>query len=151
MSSFLVRTVLQIADKACLQCGVPEEDAYVMSDRDKGSRRGNVFGIYDGTKYNNDSDDTVAGAKTDWLADLTGKIMTMQTGDGCQQTSSTLKICFSDQCWWMADREIKSVGKIATSGCSDGPAGLKQLHHKGIWFLYPSEVHGSDLEQRTFK
>ena len=58
-------------DKAC---GVPEEDAYVMSDETRVAVEENVFGIYDGTKYNNDSDEMPAmGADNGLqLADLTG-------------------------------------------------------------------------------
>ena len=51
LSSFPVRTVFANYDKAC---GVPEEDAYVMSDETRAAVEENVFGIYDGTKYNND-------------------------------------------------------------------------------------------------
>ena len=59
-------------DKAC---GVPEEDAYVMSDETRAAVEENVFGIYDGTKYNNDSDEMPEmGADNGLqLADLTGK------------------------------------------------------------------------------
>ena len=83
LSSFPVQDGFANYDKAC---GVPEEDAYVMSDETRAAVEENVFGIYDGTKYNNDSDEMPAmGADNGLqLADLTGKqIMTMQTGISC--------------------------------------------------------------------
>ena len=41
---------------------VPEEDAYVMSDETRKAVEENVFGIYDGTKYNDDPRDAEDGA-----------------------------------------------------------------------------------------
>ena len=125
-------------DKAC---GVPEEDAYVMSDETRAAVEENVFGIYDGTKYNNDSDEMPAmGADNGLqLADLTGKDY-----DDADWDKLLDQLSFEDMAtlinvggWQTA--EIKSVGKIATSDC-DGPAGLNNFITKAYGTAYPSEV-----------
>ncbi len=74
--------------------------------RDKGSRSTeNAFGIYDGTKYNNDSDEMPAmGADNGLqLADLTGKDYDDADWDKLLDQTCFLKN-YTDQCWWMADR-----------------------------------------------
>ena len=125
-------------DKAC---GVPEEDAYVMSDETRAAVEENVFGIYDGTKYNNDSDEMPEmGADNGLqLADLTGKDY-----DDADWDKLLDQLSFEDMTtlinvggWQTA--EIKSVGKIATSDC-DGPAGLNNFITKAYGTAYPSEV-----------
>ena len=104
-----------------------------MSDETRAAVEENVFGIYDGTKYNNDSDEMPEmGADNGLqLADLTGKDY-----DDADWDKLLDQLSFEDMTtlinvggWQTA--EIKSVGKIATSDC-DGPAGLNNFITKAF-------------------
>lgn len=122
-------------------CGELDDKQFVMSDEIRAAVEENAFGIYDGTKYNNDSDvmPTLGAdngltlfdmkdvpyddAKWDQLLDqLSFEDMSTMINVGGWQTAA-----------------IESVGKIATSDC-DGPAGLNNFITQVYGTAYPSEV-----------
>ena len=122
-------------------CGKLSEDAYVMSDETRKAVEENVFGIYDGTKYNDDSDEMPKMEQDNGLqlADLKGKSYDDEDWDKLldQLSFEDMSTLINVGGWQTA--EIKSVGKIATSDC-DGPAGLNNFITKTYGTAYPSEV-----------
>ena len=122
-------------------CGKLSEDAYVMSDETRKAVEENVFGIYDGTKYNDDSDEMPKMEQDNGLqlADLTGKSYDDEDWDKLldQLSFEDMSTLINVGGWQTA--EIQSVGKIATSDC-DGPAGLNNFITKTYGTAYPSEV-----------
>lgn len=122
-------------------CGELKDEQFVMSDELRAAVEESTFGIYDGTKYDNDADEMpVMGAKNGlklfdlkdasyddekWeqlLDQLSFEDMTEMINSGSSQTA-----------------KIESVGKIATSDC-DGPAGLNNFITKASGTAYMSEV-----------
>ena len=122
-------------------CGKLSEDAYVMSDETRKAVEENVFGIYDSTKYNDDSDEMPKMEQDNGLqlADLTGKSYDDEDWDKLldQMSFEDMSTLINVGGWQTA--EIQSVGKIATSDC-DGPAGLNNFITKTYGTAYPSEV-----------
>ena len=122
-------------------CGKLSDDAYVMSDETRKAVEENVFGIYDGTKYDDDSDEMPQMEQNNGLqlADLTGKSYDDEDWDKLldQLSFDDMSTLINVGGWQTA--EIKSVGKVATSDC-DGPAGLNNFITKTYGTAYPSEV-----------
>ena len=122
-------------------CGKLSEDAYVMSDETRKAVEENVFGIYDSTKYNDDSDEMPKMEQDNGLqlADLTGKSYDDEDWNKLldQLSFEDMSTLINVGGWQTA--EIKSVGKVATSDC-DGPAGLNNFITKTYGTAYPSEV-----------
>lgn len=120
-------------------CGAPA--SYEMSAETRSAVEENVFGIYDGTKYNDDSDEMPAMGVDHKLSlfDLKGAAY-----DDPKWEELLDQLSFEDMStminvggWQTA--EVKSVGKIATSDC-DGPAGLSNFVTGAYGTAYPSEV-----------
>ena len=115
--------------------------SYEMDDATRAKIEEYAFGFYDGTKYNDDSDEMpVMEAKNGLkLSDLTGKDY-----DDPQWDQLLDQMSFDDMAtlinvggWQTA--AISSVGKVGTSDC-DGPAGLSNFITGAYGSAYPSEV-----------
>jgi len=122
-------------------CGPVDEKLYEMSDETRAEVEKNVFGIYDGTKYNDDADEMpTMGAKNGLkLFDLKGAPY-----DDAKWEQLLDQLTFEDMStminvggWQTA--AIESVGKVATSDC-DGPAGLNNFITGAYGTAYPAEV-----------
>lgn len=122
-------------------CGAPAEAQYVMSDETRAKVEENVFGLYDGTQYNDDSDEMPVMEADNGL-----KLYDMAGLDYDDPKWEKLldQLSFEDMStminvggWQTA--EIKSVGKVATSDC-DGPAGLSNFVTGAYGTAYPSEL-----------
>lgn len=122
-------------------CGAPAEEQYVMSDETRAKVEENVFGLYDGTQYNDDSDEMPVMEADNGL-----KLYDMAGLDYDDPKWEELldQLSFEDMStminvggWQTA--EIKSVGKVATSDC-DGPAGLSNFVTGAYGTAYPSEL-----------
>ena len=122
-------------------CGEVDEALYTMSRRNPQSCRRNIFGIYDGTKYNNEEDEMpTMGADNDLsLYQLRGLDYDDEKWDQLlDQLSFEDMVTLINVGGWQT-AEIKSVGKIATSDC-DGPAGLSNFVTGAYGTAYPSEL-----------
>ena len=115
--------------------------SYEMDDATRAKIEEYAFGFYDGTKYNDDSDEmpTMEAKNGLKLADLTGKDY-----DDPQWDQLLDQMSFDDMAtlinvggWQTA--AISSVGKVGTSDC-DGPAGLSNFITGAYGSAYPSEV-----------
>ena len=123
-------------------CGRDLEAAdFEMDDETRAKIEEYAFGFYDGTKYNNDSDEmpTMEAKNGLKLADLTGKAYDDPMWDQLLDQMS-----FDDMAnlinvgGWMTVA-VDSVGKIGTSDC-DGPAGLSNFITGAYGSAYPAEV-----------
>lgn len=116
-------------------------DDFVMDDATRAKVEEYAFGIYDGTKYNNDEDEMpVTGAKNGVkLADLTGKSYDDPMWDQLldQLSFDDMATMINVGGWQTA--AIESVGKVATSDC-DGPAGLSNFITGAYGSAYPAET-----------
>lgn len=122
-------------------CGELKEEQFVMSAETRAAVEENAFGLYDGTKYNNDADAMpVLGADNGLkLFDLKGVPYDDAKWDQLldQLTFEDMATMINVGGWQTA--AIESVGKIATSDC-DGPAGLNNFITQAYGTAYPSEV-----------
>ncbi len=122
-------------------CGVLSEDAYIMSDETRAAVEESVFGIYDGTVYDDDSDEmpTTEADNGLTLYDVRGLDYDDETWDLLldQLSFSDMSTLINVGGWQTA--AIESVGKVATSDC-DGPAGLSNFLTGTYGTAYPSEV-----------
>lgn len=115
--------------------------SYEMDDATRAKIEEYAVGFYDGTKYNDDSDEMpVMEAKNGLkLADLTGKDY-----DDPQWEQLLDQMSFDDMATlinvggWQTVA-VSSVGKVGTSDC-DGPAGLSNFITGAYGSAYPSEV-----------
>lgn len=119
----------------------PTEEQYAMSDELRAAVEEITFGLYDGTKYNNDEDEmpTLGADNGLTLFDLKGAAY-----DDPKWEELLDQLSFEDMAtminvggWQTA--EIESVGKVATSDC-DGPAGLNNFVTQAYGTKYPTEV-----------
>lgn len=121
-------------------CGKPAEALYTMSDETRAAVEENIFGLYDGTKYNNDSDEmpTMGASNGLKLYDMRGLAYDDPKWEELldQLSFEEMSTMINVGGWQTA--EIKSVGKIATSDC-DGPAGLNNFITQAYGTAYPSE------------
>lgn len=122
-------------------CGELKEEQYVMSDETRKEIEEDAFGIYDGTLYNDDSDEMPAMEANNGLVlyDMAGLDY-----DDPKWEELLDQMSFEDMAtliniggWQTA--EVKSVGKIATNDC-DGPAGLSHFITGAQGTAYGSEV-----------
>lgn len=123
-------------------CGrIPTGDDFIMDDATRAKVEEYAVGFYDGTKYNDASDEMpTTGAKNGLkLADLTGKAY-----DDPQWDQLLDQLSFEDMAtlinvggWQTA--AIDSVGKVGTSDC-DGPAGLSNFITGAYGSAYPAET-----------
>ena len=100
-----------------------------------------VFAHYDGTKYNNDSDEmpTMGADNGIALYDMVGLDYTDAKWDDLldQLSFEDMTKLINIGGWQTA--EVSSVGKVATSDC-DGPAGLNNFITGTTGSAYPAEV-----------
>ncbi|MDD2957124.1 MAG: glycoside hydrolase family 3 C-terminal domain-containing protein [Lachnospiraceae bacterium] len=119
----------------------PLEEAYVMDDETRGVVEANSTAHYDGTQYDNESDEMPAmdADKGLQLSDLTGKTYDDPDWDKLldQMSFDDMVTLINVGGWQTA--EITSVGKIATSDC-DGPAGVSNFVTGVYGTAYPSEI-----------
>ncbi len=123
-------------------CGrKPEDEDFIMDDETRAKIEEYAVGFYDGTKYDDDSDEmpTMEAKNGLKLADLTGKDY-----DDADWDKLLDQLSFDDMAtlinvggWQTA--AISSVGKVATSDC-DGPAGLSNFVTGAYGTAYPAEV-----------
>lgn len=122
-------------------CAAPSKKQYKMSDDTRTAVEENTFGTYDGTKYNDDTDEMpVTGEDHDVsLYDLAGLSYDDPKWDDLldQLSFEDMSKMINVGGWQTA--EVSSVGKIATSDC-DGPAGLSNFVTGAYGSAYPSEV-----------
>ncbi len=122
-------------------CAAPSDAQYVMSDEVREKVIESAVGTYDGTKYNDDTDEMPAMGANNGLTlyDLAG-----MDYDDPKWEELLDQMSFDDMVklinigGWQTT-EVKSVGKIATSDC-DGPAGLSNFVTGAYGTAYPSEV-----------
>ncbi len=122
-------------------CAAPSDEQYVMSDEVREKVIESAVGTYDGTKYNDDSDEmpTMGANNGLTLYELTGLAY-----DDPKWEELLDQLSFEDMTklinigGWQTT-EVTSVGKIATSDC-DGPAGLSNFVTGAYGTAYPSEV-----------
>ncbi len=122
-------------------CGEVDEALYTMSDETRKAVEENIFGIYDGTKYNNEEDEmpTMGADNGLSLYQLRGLDYDDEKWDQLlDQLSFEDMVTLINVGGWQT-AEIKSVGKIATSDC-DGPAGLSNFVTGAYGTAYPSEL-----------
>lgn len=119
----------------------PSADKFEMSDELRAAVSENAFGLYDGTKQNNDEDVMpTLGAEGDLtLFDLKGVSYDDEKWDKLldQLSFDDMATMINVGGWQTA--EISSVGKVATSDC-DGPAGLNNFVTKTYGTSFPAEV-----------
>lgn len=122
-------------------CGELKEEQYVMSDEIREAIEEDAVGIYDGTLYNEDSDEMPVMEADNGLVlyDMVGLDY-----DDPKWEELLDQMSFDDMAtlinvggWQTA--EVKSIGKIATNDC-DGPAGLSHFITGAKGTAYPSEV-----------
>lgn len=122
-------------------CAAPSEDAYEMSDETRTEVESYAASGYDGTLYDDSSDEmpTMGADNGLKLYQLTGL-----SYDDEKWEQLLDQLSFDDMVqminlggWQTAS--IESVGKVATSDC-DGPAGLNNLITQATGTAYPSEV-----------
>lgn len=122
-------------------CAAPSEDKYEMSDETRAGVEEYVFCSYDGTKYNDDSDEmpTMGADNNLKLYEMTGlDYNDAKWDDLLDQLSFDDMVRLINVGGWQT-AEISSVGKVATSDC-DGPAGLNNFITGTTGSAYPSEV-----------
>lgn len=122
-------------------CGELKEEQYVMSDETRKEIEEDAVGIYDGTLYNDDSDEMPVMEANNGLVlyDMAGLDY-----DDPKWEELLDQMSFDDMAtliniggWQTA--EVKSVGKIGTNDC-DGPAGLSHFITGAQGTAYGSEV-----------
>lgn len=122
-------------------CAAPTEKQYEMSAETRASVEESVFAHYDGTKYNDESDEmpTTGADNGVVLYDMVGLDYTDPKWDDLldQLSFDDMSKLINVGGWQTA--EISSVGKVATSDC-DGPAGLNNFITSTTGSAYPSEV-----------
>ena len=123
-------------------CGrVLEGDDFVMDDATRAKLEEYAWGTYDGTKYNDDSDEmpTLEAKNNLKLADLTGKAYDDPMWDQLldQMSFDDMATLINVGGWQTV--AIPSVGKVGTSDC-DGPAGLSNFITGAYGSAYPAEV-----------
>ncbi len=123
-------------------CGRELEDAdFEMDDATRAKIEEYAWGTYDGTTYDNDSDEMpVTGAKNGLkLADLTGKDYDDPMWDQLLDQLSFDDMASLINVGGWQTVAVDSVGKVGTSDC-DGPAGLSNFITGAYGSAYPSEV-----------
>ncbi len=109
-------------------CAAPTDKQYEMSDEVRAGVEEYVFCSYDGTKYNNDSDEmpTMGADNGVELYDMVGLDYNDEKWDSLldQLSFEEMTTLINVGGWQTA--AVDSVGKIATSDC-DGPAGLNNF------------------------
>lgn len=122
-------------------CAAPTDKQYEMSDEVRAGVEEYVFCSYDGTKYNNDSDEmpTMGADNGVELYDMVGLDYNDEKWDSLldQLSFEEMTTLINVGGWQTA--AVDSVGKIATSDC-DGPAGLNNFITGAVGSAYPSEV-----------
>ncbi len=122
-------------------CAAPSEEQYEMSAETRAGVEEFVFAHYDGTKYNNDSDEmpTMGADNGIALYDMVGLDYTDAKWDDLldQLSFEDMTKLINIGGWQTA--EVSSVGKVATSDC-DGPAGLNNFITGTTGSAYPAEV-----------
>lgn len=122
-------------------CAAPAEDQYVMSDETRAEVEESIFGIYDGTQYNDDSDEMPVMEADNGLSlyDMVGLDYDDPQWDDLldQMSFEDMATLINVGGWQTA--AVSSVGKIATSDC-DGPAGLSNFITGAYGTAYPAEV-----------
>lgn len=122
-------------------CAAPSEEQYKMSDEIRAGVEENTFGTYDGTQYNDESDEMPVMEADNGLKlyELTGADYDDERWEDLldQLSFEDMSTMINVGGWQTA--EIKSVGKIATTDC-DGPAGLNNFITGAQGTAYPSEL-----------
>lgn len=122
-------------------CAAPSEDAYEMSDETRTEVESYAASGYDGTLYDDSSDEMpTTGADNGLkLYQLTGLSYDDEKWDQLlDQLSFDDMVQMINLGGWQTAK-VDSVGKIATSDC-DGPAGLNNFITQAYGTAYPAEV-----------
>lgn len=122
-------------------CAAPTDKQYEMSDEVRAGVEEYVFCSYDGTKYNNDSDEmpTMGADNGVELYDMVGLDYNDEKWDSLLDQLSFEEMTTQINVGGWQTAAVDSVGKIATSDC-DGPAGLNNFITGAVGSAYPSEV-----------
>lgn len=122
-------------------CAAPTDKQYEMSDEVRAGVEEYVFCSYDGTKYNNDSDEmpTMGADNGVELYDMVGLDYNDEKWDSLLDQLSFEDMTSLINVGGWQTVAVDSVGKVATSDC-DGPAGLNNFITGAVGSAYPSEV-----------